>query len=85
MKLSRTILGHYDSAHATIIISRVLDSPTVPSYLVEYLVYHEMLHIRYPVERRGHRRVVHSQEFRAAEKKFPRYEQVRRKLRRFCP
>jgi hypothetical protein len=84
LKRSRTLLGHYDSAHATITLSRVLDSPSVPRYLVEYLVYHEMLHMRFPVERRGHSRVVHSREFREAERRFPRYEQVRRRLRRFC-
>jgi len=81
---SRTLLGHYDFAHHTIIVSRVLDSPAVPRYLVEYLVYHEMLHIRFPVERRGHRRIVHSREFHQAEKKFPRYELARRRLRWLC-
>jgi hypothetical protein len=84
LKRSRTLLGHYDSAHATITLSRVLDSPSVPRYVVEYLVYHEMLHMKFPVERRGHCRVVHSREFRKAEKKFPRYDQIRRRLRRFC-
>jgi hypothetical protein len=83
-KRSRTLLGHYDSAHAAISISRRLDSPLVPRYLVEYLVFHEMLHIRYPVERRGHRRVVHSPEFRKAERKFPKYEQARRQLKLMC-
>jgi len=78
------ILGHYDSGHATIIISRKLDSPSVPRYLAEYVVYHEMLHIRIPVERRGQRRVVHSREFREAEKKFPQYELACRKLKHLC-
>lgn len=82
---SRTILGHYDSAHRTISISRWLDSPRVPRYLVEYLVFHEMLHAVYPVERDGHRRVVHSRPFHAAEKKFPKYDQARRKLKLICP
>jgi hypothetical protein len=81
LRRSRTVLGHYDSAHGAIIISRVLDAPAVPRYLVEYLVYHEMLHIRYPVERQGHRRVMHSREFRQAEKRFPQYERARRKLK----
>ena len=81
---SRRILGHYDSGHGTIIISRKLDSPVVPRYLVEYLVYHEMLHILFPVERHGHRRVVHSREFREAEKKFPHYESAWRQLKRLC-
>ena len=78
---SRRILGHYDSGHGTIIISRKLDSPEIPRYLVEYIVYHEMLHIRFPVERRGHRRVVHSREFREAEKRFPQYESACRQLK----
>jgi predicted metal-dependent hydrolase len=78
------ILGHYDSGHKTIIISRKLDSPSVPRYLVEYVVYHEMLHIRIPVERRGQRRVVHSREFREAEKKFPQYEAACRQLKHLC-
>jgi len=83
-KNSRRILGHYDSGHSAIIISRRLDSPSVPRYLVEYVVYHEMLHIRFPIERRGQRRVVHSREFREAEKKFPRYELACRQLKHLC-
>ena len=78
------MLGHYDPAHRTIIISRLLDSSLVPRYLVEYLVFHEMLHMCYPVERRAHRRVLHSRAFREAERKFPAIERVRRKLKHFC-
>ena len=81
---SRRILGHYDSGHGTIIVSRKLDSSAVPRYLVEYVVYHEMLHIRFPVERRGHRRVVHSREFREAETKFPQYELACRQIKHLC-
>jgi len=78
---SRTVLGHYDSAHSSITISRWLDSARTPRYLVEYVIFHEMLHVVYPVGRNGHRRVVHSAEFRAAERRFPNYEQARRKLK----
>ena len=81
---SRRILGHFDSGHATIIISRQLDSPAVPRDVVEYVVFHEMLHIRFPVERHGHRRVVHSREFREAEKKFPQYESACRQIKHLC-
>lgn len=81
LKRSRTVLGHYDSAHGAITISRWLDSPSVPQYLVDYLVFHEMLHMQFPVERQDHRRVVHSAEFRAAEKKFPNFEKARQRLR----
>jgi predicted metal-dependent hydrolase len=69
---TRRILGHYDPAHNAIIISRVFDDPRVPRYVLEYIVYHEMLHLKHPVKLRGSRRCVHSAEFQAEEKLFPR-------------
>jgi hypothetical protein len=82
---SRTILGHYDAGHGMIVINRALDSPTAPAHLVEYLVFHEMLHMRFPVERKGQRRVVHSRGFRKAEREFPKYEEARKSLKQFHP
>jgi hypothetical protein len=82
---SRTILGHYDAGHGMIVINQALDSPTAPAHLVEYLVFHEMLHMRFPVGRNGHRRVVHSREFREAERVFPKYEEARKSLKQFHP
>jgi len=79
---SRRTLGHYDDAHQAIIITRWFDSPSVPRELVEYVVFHEMLHMRFPTERQGHRRVVHSPEFRKAEKQFPIYDRAIRQLKR---
>jgi hypothetical protein len=80
---SRTTLGHYDAGHGMIVINQALDSPRAPAHLIEYLVFHEMLHMRFPVERDGHRRVVHSREFREAEKKFPHHEEARKSLKSF--
>jgi hypothetical protein len=68
---TRRILGHYDPAHNAIIISRIFDHPHVPRYVLEYIVYHEMLHLKHPVKLRGSRRCVHSPEFQAEEKLFP--------------
>ncbi len=68
---TRRILGHYDPAHNAIIISRIFDHPAVPSYVLEYIVYHEMLHLKHPVRLRGSRRCVHSAEFQAEERLFP--------------
>ncbi len=67
---SRNRLGHYDPAHNAIVVSRVFDHPRVPRYVVEYIVYHEMLHLKHPVKLRGSRRCVHSAEFQAEEKLF---------------
>jgi hypothetical protein len=85
LKNSRTTLGHYDAGHGMIVLNRALDSPTAPAHLVEYLVFHEMLHMRFPVERNGHLRVVHSREFRKAEREFPQYEEARKSLKHFRP
>ena len=79
---TRRILGHYDPAHNAIIISRILDHPGVPRYVLEYIVYHEMLHLKHPVKLRGSRRCVHSAEFQAEEKLFPRAADANLFLRR---
>ena len=79
---TRRILGHYDPAHSAIIISRVFDHPAVPVFVVEYIVYHEMLHLKHPVRLRGSRRCVHSQEFQAEEKLFPRLTDANAFLKR---
>ncbi len=79
---TRRILGHYDPAHNAIIISRIFDHPGIPRYVLEYIVYHEMLHLKHPVKLRGSRRCVHSAEFQAEEKLFPRVADANAFLRR---
>ncbi len=79
---ARNSLGHYDPAHNTIVVSRIFDRPQVPRYAVEYLVYHEMLHLRHPVKLRGSRRCVHPQAFQDEEKLFPDLEKAKAFLKR---
>jgi len=79
---TRRILGHYDPAHNAIIISRVFDHIAMPRYVLEYIVYHEMLHLKHPVKLRGSRRCVHSAEFQAEEKLFPRVTEANAFLKR---
>src|SRR4051812_21436190 len=79
---ARNLLGHYDPAHNAIVVTRVLDHPRVPRFVIEYIMYHEMLHLRHPVKLKGSRRCVHSPEFQAEEKLFPDLEQARSFLRR---
>jgi hypothetical protein len=78
---SRTMLGHYDPSHNAIVLSRILDSPEVPRVAVEYVMFHEMLHMRYPVEHNGSRRRVHTREFKEAEKQFERLAEAKLALR----
>jgi hypothetical protein len=74
---ARNRLGHYDPAHNAIVVSRVFDHPRVPHYAVEYIVYHEMLHLKHPVKLRGSRRCVHSTEFQTEEKLFPHRDRAK--------
>jgi hypothetical protein len=82
LNLARRSLGHFDPAHNTIVVSRVFDDVRVPRYAVEYIVYHEMLHLKHPVKLRGSRRCVHSAAFVAEEKRFPQFEEAKKFLRR---
>jgi predicted metal-dependent hydrolase len=80
---ARNRLGHYDPAHNAIVISRVFDHPRVPQSVLEYVVYHEMLHLKHPVKLRGSRRCVHSAEFQAEENLFPEAAEAKRFLLHF--
>lgn len=79
---ARNSLGHYDPAHNTIVVSRIFDHPQVPRYALEYILYHEMLHLKHPVKLRGSRRCVHPPEFQEEEKLFPELEQAKAFLKR---
>jgi hypothetical protein len=79
---ARNRLGHYDPAHNAIVVSRVFDQAGVPRCAVEYIVYHEMLHLKHPVRLRGSRRCIHSSEFQSEEKLFPQLEEALRFLKR---
>jgi SprT-like family protein len=81
-RLAKRSLGHYDAAHNTIVVSRVFDRPASPRYAVEYLLYHEMLHLKHPVKMRGLRRCVHSREFKAEEARFPQLTEALAFIRR---
>ena len=83
LRPSRTILGHYDPSHHVIVLSRTLDSPHAPESAVRFVMFHEMLHLRYPTENRGARRCVHTAEFKLAEKLFANYAEAKEALKQF--
>lgn len=82
---SRTLLGHYDSSHNAIVLSRILDRPDTPKVAVEYVLFHEMLHLRYPAEHNGARRCVHTKAFKEAEKEFEHLREAKMLLRKLEP
>jgi hypothetical protein len=63
-------LGSYSYEDRLIRVHRVLDHPEVPRYVVEAVVYHEMLHADMPPEVRGGKRLFHTSEFRRRERLY---------------
>ena len=83
IRSSRRTLGHYDPSHNMIVLTRILDSSDVPVVAVKYVMYHEMLHLRFPTEHKGARRCIHTQSFKAAEREFEDYQGAKRQLASF--
>ena len=81
---TRRILGHHDRVYDTITISKTLDSPDVPEWFVEYILYHEMLHIKHPARLMNGRRYYHTGAFRIEERRFPYYREAQRWLERIA-
>ena len=78
----RRQLGLFDPALGQIVISSRLDRPHVPRFAVEYVLYHEMLHVKHPQRRSLCGLESHSLEFRRQEQQFPDYARARRFLER---
>jgi hypothetical protein len=77
---TRSILGHHDRVYETITISKSLDSSQVPDWFVEFILYHEMLHIKHAARMINGRRYYHTSAFRLDEKRFAKYDDAQRWL-----
>lgn len=81
---SRRRLGYYHPESDAITISRSLDGEAVPPLLVEYILYHEMLHKSLGIRETNGRRYAHTREFKKAERRFNNYTQAIDLMRQFC-
>ncbi len=79
----RTQLGCFDPALNQIVLNRQLDQNRVPAYVVAYVLYHEMLHVKHPTRFQRCRRTSHSNDFRQEEKHFEHYDRAMRFLAQF--
>jgi hypothetical protein len=73
----RSQFGCFDPSLNQIVMNRRLDRPDVPAYAVELILYHEMLHVKYPLRTTACGLQAHSPEFRAEEKRFVEYARAR--------
>jgi len=78
----RTLLGLFDPALNQIVLSSRLDQENVPTCAVEYVLFHEMLHMKHPIRRARCGLQSHSPQFRAEEKRYRHYAQAWRYLKR---
>jgi hypothetical protein len=76
----RAQLGCFDPGLDQIVINTRLDGEGVPDYVVEYVLYHEMLHVRHPIRVASCGLQAHSADFRRAERQFKDYERARKFL-----
>lgn len=75
-------LGFYFEALDLLAVNRVLDSESVPRYVLEFVMYHELLHHVNAMDASPARRVHHTKRFREQERLFRAYDEAEVWLRR---
>jgi hypothetical protein len=68
--------GHYDWILDTVMVSRTLDAQDVPAFVVDFIMYHELLHKKHGlrwVEGRGY---AHTADFQRDERRFEQHQQA---------
>jgi len=73
VRCSRT-LGYYDEEEQVIKIHRLLDNAYFPTYYIDFIIYHEMLHtICPPYYSKAGKYLTHHKKFKEREKEFRQY------------
>jgi len=80
----RRQFGCFDPGPNQIVLNRRMDHPAVPQFVVEYVLFHEMLHVKHPTRRSGCSLLSHSPEFRREEKRFAHFDVARKFLDRMA-
>ena len=68
--------GHYQPNTDTVMISISLDNAKTPAYVIDYVMYHELLHRQMGTSKNGSRTYAHTKSFRQAEARFPKQQQA---------
>lgn len=72
--------GHYEPSRDRVVISLSLDTDQLPKNVIEFVMYHELLHKVHGGRTQNGRRRVHTPEFRRDERQFKNYSQAQRQL-----
>ncbi|KYC40434.1 SprT-like family protein [Scytonema hofmannii PCC 7110] len=79
--------AHYEPARDRVVMSITLDDDRIPEFVVEFVLYHELLHKYHGTKLVNGRRMVHTSEFRTSERKFQLYKEAEEWLKHipdFC-
>jgi len=69
-------MGSFAVEDRIIRIHPTLDKADVPGFFIAWIVFHEMLHGKHDVVRKGRRRIFHSAAFMAEERAYPDFERA---------
>lgn len=78
----RRRLGFYFEPLRLLAANRILDSESIPRYVLEFVMYHELLHHLSAGDGGRVRRVHHTKQFKAQERAFTHFEEAESWLRR---
>jgi hypothetical protein len=76
----RSRMGLYHPPLRVLAVNRVLDSDRIPRYVLEFVMYHELLHDAVDYIEGPSRRTVHTKEFRLREREFTRHDEAQKWL-----
>lgn len=69
---TRRKFGHYDPVRDAVMLSATLDQADIPTYVIDFVLYHELLHKRHGVNWRNGQARFHTPSFRHDEQQFAR-------------
>ena len=73
-------MGHNQPGRDTVMVSRTLDHARVPEFVVDFIMYHELLHKKHGATMINGRRFVHTPDFRRDEQQFQQYAEAEKFL-----
>ncbi|MBS1250607.1 MAG: hypothetical protein MAG431_02201 [Chloroflexi bacterium] len=76
-QLTYRSFGHYHYATDTLMVSRSLDLPDTPVYVLDFVMYHELLHKKLGYNLVNGRRYGHTPAFKKEEGKFKKHQEAR--------
>lgn len=76
--------GHYAFDTDTVMVSKSLDSSQVPEFVLDYIMYHEILHKRMGTIQKNGQNYAHTPEYKTRDKEFPFWSEAQDFLAKYA-